>query len=460
VGAGLTLPATPADFGKSLARAQAPDSNAALDFSTCDYPTPAGLNDVCTSPDVDGDGLPDVAEVAGSTWNELPLFDWGARVAQRDVFVEVDWLLPTGFNGSFDPGVQPRREALERIEQVFRGRGIFVHFDTGALFDPGPGLNPASFDLGGGNQQPWSCTVTLNNVPGATSFYRLKATHADVRRRLSFHYALFANALGDVTCANSGSGVSGNAELPGNDFAIALGRAGLSVGSTNGLNQTINWQAATFMHELGHNLGLRHGGFEDANYKPNYLSIMNYYYQNDGLPVLGMNEGDRYFREYVLYGTCSGAPGLNSALLLNRNRFAAPSAFALDYSDGSSIALNEAVLVESTGFGRVGSGPIDFNWNTVIDPNPVTANLNALNTLPRVCPRIAGGNEVLLDHNDWAALTLPFTRGARGSATGTPLMLKREPVERSAGEERPFFDGADFFGDHQPLAAETPVSRE
>ena len=30
------------------------------------------------------------------------------------------------------------------------------------------------------------------------------------------------------------------------------------------------------MHELGHNLGLRHGGSEFANCKPNYLSVMNY----------------------------------------------------------------------------------------------------------------------------------------------------------------------------------------
>ncbi|MDP1923034.1 MAG: hypothetical protein Q8L14_42715 [Myxococcales bacterium] len=457
-GAPLLLPTTATDFGRSLARTQTPDTNGAADFPTCDFPTPAGLNDVCVSADTDADGLPDVAEVAGSTWNELPLFDWGARVSQKDVFVEIDWVSPTGFNGTLDPGILPRREALERMEQVFRARGVFVHFDTGELFDPAPGINPANFDLGGGNQQPWACTVTLSNVAGATSFHRLKATHADVRRRLAFHYSMFTNALGDVTCANSGNGVTGNAELPGNDFAIALGRSGLSLGSQNGINQTINWQSATFMHELGHNLGLRHGGFEDANYKPNYLSVMNYYYQNDGLPVLGMNEGDRYFREYVLYGTCSGPPGLTSAAQLNRNRFSAT--FALDYSNGTSIPLNEAALVESTGFGRMGSGPVDFNWNTVIDTMPVTANLNALNTLPRVCPRVAGGNEVLLDHNDWAALSFTFTRSARGSASGPPRLLRRPDVKDEEPVDPPFFDPVDFFGDHQPVADESPLVRE
>ena len=30
------------------------------------------------------------------------------------------------------------------------------------------------------------------------------------------------------------------------------------------------------MHELGHTLGLQHGGADDVNLKPNYLSVMSY----------------------------------------------------------------------------------------------------------------------------------------------------------------------------------------
>ena len=44
--------------------------------------------------------------------------------------------------------------------------------------------------------------------------------------------------------------------------------------------------AATFMHELGHNLGLVHGGDEVCiNQKPNYVSVMNYTYQLNGIPL-------------------------------------------------------------------------------------------------------------------------------------------------------------------------------
>jgi hypothetical protein len=35
-------------------------------------------------------------------------------------------------------------------------------------------------------------------------------------------------------------------------------------------------QAGTFMHEFGHTLNLRHGGGDNTNNKPNYLSVMNY----------------------------------------------------------------------------------------------------------------------------------------------------------------------------------------
>ena len=41
----------------------------------------------------------------------------------------------------------------------------------------------------------------------------------------------------------------------------------------------LDMQKGTLMHETGHNLGLRHGGNQDYQCKPNYLSIMNYLFQ-------------------------------------------------------------------------------------------------------------------------------------------------------------------------------------
>lgn len=59
------------------------------------------------------------------------------------------------------------------------------------------------------------------------------------------------------------------------DFLVTLGTSG---------GGTAEKQAGTFMHELGHNLGLRHGGGDNTHRKPNYLSIMNYSFQFRGVP--------------------------------------------------------------------------------------------------------------------------------------------------------------------------------
>jgi hypothetical protein len=45
------------------------------------------------------------------------------------------------------------------------------------------------------------------------------------------------------------------------------------------------------MHELGHSLGLRHGGFENDPNKPNHYSTMNYAYESPGL--LDYSDGSR-----------------------------------------------------------------------------------------------------------------------------------------------------------------------
>jgi hypothetical protein len=67
-------------------------------------------------------------------------------------------------------------------------------------------------------------------------------------------------------------GSSGDAEVDGNDFRISLG-------SFAGGTGTLEEQAGTLAHELGHNFGLEHGGGGPVNCKPNYLTVMNYAFQ-------------------------------------------------------------------------------------------------------------------------------------------------------------------------------------
>jgi hypothetical protein len=159
----------------------------------------------------------------------------------------------------------------------------------------------------------------------AESFYDLKASSSLDKRKIAYHYAIFGHYSGcdsPADCARcpaatnpDGSpknapvwGETGLAEISGNDFIVSLG------GFFQDLNrrpQVFN-VGSTFMHELGHNLGLRHGGGvdtpcatnadctggvsctstpignyclagEDINAKPNFLSVMNYRYQFTGI---------------------------------------------------------------------------------------------------------------------------------------------------------------------------------
>ncbi len=138
------------------------------------------------------------------------------------------------------------------------------------------------------------------------------------------------------------------------------------------------------MHELGHTLGLHHGGNVDANYKPNYLSIMNYAFTYD-------------------------------RLLPTR---------PLDYSYGNCIDLDESSLDEFKGIGQakgtVWRGPnntiykdpngisTDWEYNGWVDNHSVVMNVNDHDGS-------SPPGETLTDFNDWANLVYKFR--------GTPLYV-------------------------------------
>jgi hypothetical protein len=147
------------------------------------------------------------------------------------------------------------------------------------------------------------------------------ATSLTCRRRFDrdrtglFHYVLYAHARGKpktrFPCLDAGgqptvfgsgntctiaanpdfrvpSSSSGVADLPGGNVMITLGLWDNFLGSPF-------VQASTTLHELGHNLGLWHGGGPavwgnpttatafQPNCKPNYLSVMSYLFQVHGL---------------------------------------------------------------------------------------------------------------------------------------------------------------------------------
>jgi hypothetical protein len=147
-GSVTALPYSASSYGKSIVRLYPDiatiDTNTLSDWSSVDWTTPAGRNDVALGAvDADGDGIPDSAEVSGGTFAGLDLYSMGARTGQKNIFIEVDYM------DSTDPGVIPRRESLQLVVDSFNAQSIKVHFDAGTTF--GSTFSTADFNLGQGS---------------------------------------------------------------------------------------------------------------------------------------------------------------------------------------------------------------------------------------------------------------------------------------------------------------------
>src|SRR5260370_10391560 len=83
----------------------------------------------------------------------------------------------------------------------------------------------------------------------------------------------------------------GTAEIIGDDTIVATGPF-VDIGAVpNIASIPLESWAGLAMHELGHNLGLLHGGADCFNNKPNYVGVMNYRFYLNGIPV-GAAPGD------------------------------------------------------------------------------------------------------------------------------------------------------------------------
>jgi hypothetical protein len=395
------LPYTASTYGNSIVR---PGNTAALmdktntaTWSSVAWTTPAGPNDVpAGAVDADGDGIPDSAEVSTGRFAGLNLYAMGARTGVRDILIEVDYM------ASSDPGVTPRKQALDNVKASFANQvpPINMIIDAGGLFSDAAN---SGYNWGGGQSVPSATCVYLGTKAGcAGDLYKYKAQYFDVRRNAIFHYALFG--ISQETSGAGGS--SGIAELPGNDFLVTLGGWSLSATPGTNLNRLINYQAGTFMHELGHNLGLRHGGNENANYKPNYFSVMNYLYQLNGLSSNAAGIGP--YQRWV----CAFYP---SSCVLAESASTSNS-MVINFSNGTSTALNEELLDESVNIGRGTAGGAYADWNRSGSSNgSVSIDING-----------TGNKTILKDFDDWAGIVWPFARtfdgsfGARVAAPSAP----------------------------------------
>ena len=315
------------------------------------------------NPDSDGDGLKDGEEVFG-TAKGLDLPALGVNPLRKDLLLEYDW-----FNDDRECAPhthRPSPAALARVRAMFANAPV-------ANPDGSTGVNLIQ-DYGQGAPFSGGNEITAFNpvLPG-TFDAAIKSKHFAANRTGYFHYVLMAHRYG------GGSSSSGYAEIIGDDMIVTLYCAAGNDG----------YVANTIAHELGHNLGLHHGGFEACNGKPNYNSLMNYRYQFAGVD----NQC-----------TATGNPSV------------------ADFSSGNRVPLNENAVDERIGV--CGAPAIDWNFNGQVE----AALSHDLNPGYVEC---GAALRVLDDFDDWAGITFS------GILSANPMVRALQSEVECAGAPEP-----------------------
>lgn len=374
---------------------------------------PNGTNvDFAGYRDRDGDGLLDDWEINGyypgdGTKVDLPAM--GADPDKKDIFVEVDWMEDAEHSHRPDPA------AIKTVVESFAnspvdGVGINLHVDAGPdSIDYVTGN--AWGDLSRGNKIDHVAVLGTGSIDSLIADMNSIMTFDEARNSI-FHYALFAHKWN----SNGNLNHSGRSFGPTNQhFIVSLG--GWPYGFVNGVG-TVDQQAGTFMHELGHNLGLRHGGIDDITYKPNYLSVMNYSFQTGGLIINGTDGHFDYSRFQL--------PDLNESQLSESNGL---NAGAQIDSYGTKFHVNPPYLcLPESLFGNIivtvsktANGPVNWDCAPGIDQNPVEEDVNADGFINNgvISP-------TLKSHDDWVNLDL--TAGKIG-VVGAGVFIELTPEE-------------------------------
>ena len=354
--------------------------------------------------DSDGDGLLDGWEEEGIDFDndgtvDLDLPAMGADSQHKDVFIEIDYMVEPGPTGHTH---KPKANALQIFIDAFENApvsnpdgetGIHAHVDAG----PDTIMNPVTGELWNTRSQAEALTHQTNlgtkvgNDYDWTAFDGIKGAGAPgsfiVERADVFHYAIFAHSLAPADGA--GSGISRG--ISASDFLVTLGGWAGDVGS-------VNEQAGTLMHEFGHNLGLRHGGDENVNYKPNYLSVMRYRFQTNGLVINGMGGNFDYSRfvlptlnESALDETV-GLSGVAEAANYGTRYFPptgpdqiASSLNAIDWNNDGD-ALDTSVAVDVNRDGRLTPLTSYDDWDNIIFDGGSVGHLGEVIELPTSTP--------------------------------------------------------------------------
>jgi len=350
--------------------------------------------------DQDSDGLLDFWERYGIDANDDGVIDYqlsGANPLHKDLYVEVDAMSGYGPSSTAMPMVV---DAFARVPNALLtppnpdgADGITLHIQV---------------DETGLPVEPWADPPWTQFVMYKTKYFGRLEERADsntVKAKKSVvRYCIFAK-----TFAGDTSGIANVPDTPINtgcyDFIVALGDPAW-------FPVTPEDEAGTFMHELGHCLGLDHGGADDDNGKPNYPSVMNYMWQTPWR-VDGLSGPDKLAIE-----------NLRDSWHLDYSRQTLPTLFEDALNESSPIGPGSPDWTRvgppcnsSSNLGQIVrmSGRIDWNRDGAIDAAPVQADAN----FDFHC----GG--VLTGHSDWGSLLFTPVTGPLGVARPAQSFLAR-----------------------------------
>lgn len=317
------------------------------------------------SNDTDGDGLWDDWETTGIDSDADGIVDLvldDADPMHKDIYVEIDWMDCTVAGSDCAMGDthnhRPKQAAVDAVVAAFAAGnvtnpdglpGIDLHIDVSNAF---------------AHQNFLIIPNACFTGTAGTGFDAIKSDTAnfgdDTPRRFAYHYNLWTHRQ---TTGDNGS--SGCGELPGNDFQVSLGAWNIGQGDLDGdgladaMVGTVMEQAGTLMHELGHNLNLQHGGSDWLNFKPNYLSVMNYAFQVSGIPPTDPDMG----------GPLTGRIdySLSSLPTLVENSLNEPAGIA-DGADNTTFVCPGGASAAGNGM-----GPIDWNCDGDMGADPMAA---------------------------------------------------------------------------------------
>lgn len=318
-----------------------------------------GTEEPPSDTDSDGDGLPDSWERANALdENGYPTYDlraMGADPQRADIFLWVRTERSTALTvGARTALTQAFANAPHRNPDGTAG--ITLHIVDG------PQLSPAQSDaLRGDHGGPawrkiWDDWLSI--APYGPSVFHL----------------VLQVAWNDWVPA-------GQATLPGQMFV------------TNGCGNRSNWrkkcgapvaeEATTLMHELGHNLGLRHGGGDHINWKPNYPSVMNYMFATNGVygvPGIGLDYS-RYGSD-TFYSLDEGRLAERDGVQLKPGASLPPGFKSWRYCPGKPNTKRSIPRVNTA---------VDWNCKSGIQNGYILASINRNSAI-----------EVLEPFDDWA----------------------------------------------------------